>query len=550
MSVEDLHIGFGSGARFREVVHGLTFALHPGRCVALVGESGSGKSATARTLVGLTGDSAHVEAGRLSFGDTDLRGLGERAWRGMRGSRIGFVLQDALVALDPVRPVGRDIAEALRNHHTVPRTARHGRVVDLLAAAGVPEPDMRARQRPGVLSGGLRQRALIASALAADPEIVIADEPTTALDATVQAQVLELLAGMRAAGRGILLISHDLSVVSRLADDVLVLQNGHIVERGPARDLLSAPQHPYTRALLDAVPGRHTRGRRLAPSAPAVPVEPRPAPSAEREPVLRATGLVKDFRRPDGTVHRAVDDVSFDLHHGQTLGIVGESGSGKSTTARLALALQAADGGEVRVLGRPWSAMRERDRRALRSRVSVVDQDPLSSFDPRWDVERILLDVVPRERGVPAARRRERVADLLNQVGLADEVRARHPLTLSGGQRQRVAIARALAPDPDVIVLDEAVSALDVSVQAQILDLLTDLQRARGVSYLFISHDLGVIAHLSDRVLVMQDGRVIERGDPEQVFTDPQHPYTRQLVEAGQGFDVAAQPAGSGAARG
>ena len=537
LTVRDLRVGFESRDGVREVVKGVSFDLHAGRCVAIVGESGSGKSVTARTLVGLTGNGSVVSAERLALGDLDLTDQSPKSWRRIRGKRIGFILQDALVSLDPLRPVGREIDEALRLHGWGDRASRARKVVDLLASTDVPQPELRARQRPGQLSGGLRQRALIASAIALSPEIVIADEPTTALDVTVQAQVLALLNDMKSRGASLILISHDLAVVANLADEILVMSGGEVVEQGPAERILHRPEHPYTRSLINAVPGGHTRGERLAPQQEAVPdfhltpAKGRAVPDAAA-PVLQASHLVKRFTAPDGSSTLAVNDVSFELFRGETLGIVGESGSGKSTTARIALALESAEGGAVELLGEPWSRAREGRRRRLRTRISVVYQDPLSSFDPRWTTQRILRDAIPDDLGLSSAAENRRVRELLAQVALPESVLGRSPLYLSGGQRQRIAIARALAPSPDIIVLDEAVSALDVSIQAQILDLLVDLQGEYGLSYLFISHDLGVIHHMSDRVLVMKDGRVVEQGDAEQVFLRPAHPYTRQLVGA------------------
>ena len=537
--VDRLSVGFEARGAVRRVVRDVSFELGAGRCVAIVGESGSGKSVTARTLVGLTGAGAVVEAGALRLGEFDLTAQTPAAWRRIRGRRIGFIQQDALVSLDPLRRVGDEIGEALRLHGWRDRASRRRKVLDLLASVDVPNPELRASQRPHELSGGLRQRALIASAIALDPEIIVADEPTTALDVTVQAQVLSLLADMKRRGASIVLISHDLAVVAHLADEILVMRGGEVVEQGPAERVLGEPRHPYTRSLIDAVPGGHTRGERLAPQSEAAPrlVLHRPggdAPERDRatEPVLWAEELRKRFIAADGTPTHAVDDVSFELRRGETLGIVGESGSGKSTTARIALALETADSGDVRLLGEPWLSVSERRRRRLRSRISVVYQDPLSSFDPRWDTERILLDAIPAGDGLGRAAREERVRELLARVALPVEVLRRSPLRLSGGQRQRIAIARALAPSPDVIVLDEAVSALDVSVQAQILDLLVELQDEYGLSYLFISHDLGVIHHMSDRILVMRRGRVVEAGDSEQIFRNPGHPYTRELVSS------------------
>jgi peptide/nickel transport system ATP-binding protein len=429
------------------------------------------------------------------------------------------------------------------------RAARAGRVIELLRRVGVPLPEQRAKQRPDQLSGGLRQRALIASAIALDPDIMIADEPTTALDVTVQAQVLDELEKMKRRGASLILISHDLSVVARLADEILVMRGGHVVEQGGVADVLGRPQHEYTRALIAAVPSEATRGRALSAGAASADLggdlPDAQTDGGERRPeatgrVLVARDLVKRFVAPDGRVTRAVDGVSFTLRAGETLGIVGESGSGKSTTARLALALERLDGGDVRLLGQEWSSLPERKRRRLRPRISVVYQDPLSSFDPRWNVERILLDALRGERFPSADARRERVLELVRLVGLSPDVLQRFPLRMSGGQRQRVAIARALAPRPAIMVLDEAVSALDVTIQAQILDLLVELQRTSGVSYLFISHDLGVISHLSDRVLVMKDGVVVEQGDPDAIFRSPQHPYTKQLIASIPEFDPAA----------
>ncbi|MET4639789.1 ABC transporter ATP-binding protein [Mycetocola sp. 2940] len=540
LSVDNLNVGFSRDGAVRPVVKNVSFDLEEGRCVAIVGESGSGKSVTARTLVGLTGQNAVVDGG-IRLGNDDLTALSPRRWRSIRGRRIGFILQDALVSLDPLRPVGKEIEEALALHGWGDRASRKRKVLDLLTSVGVPSPGNRARQRPDELSGGLRQRALIASAIALDPEIVIADEPTTALDVTVQAQVLLLLEEMKQRGVSIILISHDLSVVAHLADEILVMSGGEVVEQGTAHAILTDPQHPYTRSLINAVPSRDTRGSRLSPATEVALAHTAAHANDEHAafdgPVLEADGLVKHFTAPDGTRTTAVNDVSFTLGRGETLGIVGESGSGKSTTARIALALEQADAGTVRLLGQDWSAVPEARRRRLRKQISVVYQDPLSSFDPRWNTERILLDSLPAGAFATAAAKRERVLALLAQVGLPDTVLNRFPLQLSGGQRQRVAIARALAPSPSIVVLDEAVSALDVSIQAQILDLLVDLQKEFGLSYLFISHDLGVISHMSDRVLVMKDGFVVESGTADQVFTAPAHPYTQELLGALQTLD-------------
>lgn len=528
--VEGLSIEFDG----QTVVHNLSFTLAPGKTLALVGESGSGKSVTARSLIGLAGAGARVSARTLSYGGQDLLGLSERGWRRLRGKGIGFVLQDALVSLDPLRAVGKEILEVLKAHNWGDRRSRGERVIELLDKVGVPEPRLRARQRPDQLSGGLRQRALIASALALSPGLVIADEPTTALDATVQAQILEVLQEIKARGDSLLIISHDLAVVAQLADEVLVLRHGVTVEQGPTEQVLRNPHHPYTRALLDAVPAEHARGTRLSPGQPAVNGLPRSG--ADSPLLLRASGLGKRYIGPDHQSRQVVDDVSFELRAGRTLGIVGESGSGKTTVARMVLGLLEPDAGRVEFLGQPWTAagserVTEKQRRLHRRDISVIYQDPLSSFDPRWSVGQILADALD-VAGFQAGQHVARISQLLEQVRLPAELATRRPLQLSGGQRQRVAIARAIASNPKVIICDEPVSALDVSVQAQVLDLLADLQASLGLAYLFISHDLGVIRHVSDQVLVMRHGKVVESARVEDLFNNPQHEYTRRLLGA------------------
>jgi peptide/nickel transport system ATP-binding protein len=386
---------------------------------------------------------------------------------------------------------------------------------------------------PHELSGGQRQRALIAAALALDPKLLIADEPTTALDVTVQAQILKLFDETRVRGKALILISHNLAVVSRMADEVIVMRHGEVVERGAADQIFGNPRHDYTRCLLDAVPSAHSRGKRLAPSSaprlslPAQAVLPERA-SSSSESLLQARGLVKRFRGPDKTWRTAVRGVSFALAPGETLGVVGESGSGKSTVARMVMALETPDEGEVLLNGAPWTALTEKQRQPQRRDISIVYQDALSSFDPRWTVERIIEDSI----GQDVAHRREQVGELLDLVSLSTAYRTRRPLELSGGQRQRVAIARVIASRPKIIVCDEPVSALDVSIQAQILDLLGDLKQQFGMSYLFISHDLGVVHHLSDRVLVMNRGETVETGEADDILLRPQRAYTQSLVAA------------------
>lgn len=521
--VEGLTIDVNQHGERKRLVSNISFRLSPGKVVALVGESGSGKSVTARALVGLSAPGCEVQARQLTFGDRDLLQLRERAWRELRGQDIGFVLQDALVSLDPLRSIGDEILESLNAHRWGTQQQRQARMLALLEKVGIPHPTLRARQRAGELSGGLRQRALIACALALDPPILIADEPTTALDTTVQAQIIALLQEIRQQGRGLLIISHDLNLVSHLADEVIVMHHGVVAEQGSAQQVLCHPQHDYTRQLLAAAPGARKPDHR------------RPRQPGEA-PVLVARNLHKTYTRAHHQI-TAVDAVSFQLHRGETLGIIGESGSGKTTTARMVMGLVEPDSGEVDFAGLPWvnpqaqPPVKEAQRRARRRALSIIYQDPLSSFDPRWSVRQILSDALD-VTGLPRSAQAERIATLLAQVRLPLSLAERWPQQLSGGQRQRVAIARALATEPDVILCDEPVSALDASVQAQILDLLSTLQAALGVAYLFISHDLAVIRHLCDRLLVMRDGRVVEQGTVQEIFSRPQHAFTRQLLAA------------------
>lgn len=539
IAVTGLTVSFGGVAAVDDV----SFTLVGGQCVALVGESGSGKSVTARALLGLTGGA--VTATELALDGQSLLDLSERAWRRIRGPRIGLVLQDALVSLDPLRPVGREIDDALRLHTRLTPAERRERVLEVLAEVGMPDPALRRAQRPGELSGGLRQRALIAAALALRPQVIIADEPTTALDAQVQRQVVDRLAALRDEGAAVLAISHDLEAVRRLADHVVVLRHGRVVEQGAVGTILDSPVHPYTQGLVAALPAGKPRGLRLSARVENPGDIERIQPESTRNahfdsdssPILRAEHLSRRFAGGPGRSAQsggtlAVDDVSFDLRAGETLGLVGASGSGKTTTARLLLGLDSPDEGHVELMGEEWNPLRERDRRPRRHLLGAIYQDALSSFDPRHTVGRIVVDALSAGRATRAGAHRDAVRRLLDDVGLPLGVESRYPATLSGGQRQRVAIARALAPRPRLIVCDEPVSSLDVTVQAQVLDLLDDLQREHSLAYVFISHDLDVIRHQSDRVAVMHDGRIVEQAPTEQLFTTPQHEYTRALLAA------------------
>ncbi|MDR4534237.1 ABC transporter ATP-binding protein [Glutamicibacter sp. PS] len=525
LTVENLSVDF-AGA---EAVRGVKLQLDSGECLGLVGESGSGKSVTARSLLGLSGGTVRADALRIA--GTDALALNERGWRALRGATVSMVLQDALLALDPLRPIGKEIADALRVHGRHPRAERRRLTLNLLEALGMDDPARRITARSGELSGGQRQRALIAQALIAEPQLVIADEATTALDTRLAALVLEQLRAVKQSGRGVLMISHDLAQVAQVADRIAVMRQGRIVETGPTAELLHNPTHEYTRMLLRAIPAGVPRHTPLSQLGERITLTPRndklPAAASDPTPALRVENLSKSF---DGIP--AVRQVSFELPRGQSLGLVGESGSGKTTTARMVLGLTTPDGGQVRVNGKLFTPLPERERRTARPQLGAVYQNPMASFDPRFTVGMLLADALSKGRNLRVAGQRTAITELLDTVRLPAKLAERYPFELSGGQRQRVAIARALAPAPKVLVLDEPVSALDVSVQAQVLDLLDEIQRTTGTSYLFISHDLAVIEHVSDRVAVMRGGQLVEQGTATQIFTQPQHEYTRSLLQA------------------
>ncbi|WAC68728.1 dipeptide ABC transporter ATP-binding protein [Microbacterium sp. SL75] len=490
------------------IVRGLDLDVAPGECVAIVGESGAGKSLSARALLGLVPEGLSWSTEALEIDGASAQSLTERDWRRLRGRRIALVSQDALVSLDPLRRVGAEVAEPIRIHEPAVRGgALVGRVHDSLRRVALPEPERRARQYPHELSGGLRQRALIASALSATPAVLVADEPTTALDATVQARVLALLRRIADDGVAVVFISHDLGAVARVADRVVVMHEGRVVETGVTAEVLASPRDPVTRELVAAV-SHEPLGR---------------APRADA-PIFTAEGITKRFGE-----RVAVDDVSFEVRRGRTLAVVGESGSGKTTLARLAVGVTRADAGRLRFVERDWTpgVARGADRR----RVQLVQQNPWGALDPRWSVGRTLAEAAAAG-GVPRAARRSAVAALLDEVGLSPAFARRRPAQLSGGQRQRVAIARALAVSPDLLVLDEPVSALDASVRAKILERLLDLQRERDLAMIFVTHDLDVVAAIADDVIVMKDGRVVDQGTVSCVFAAPRHPFTRELLAA------------------
>jgi len=521
LEVSGLTVSFGD----TPAVRGLDLSLSPGERVAVVGQSGSGKSTTAHAIIGLLPGSGRVTGGAIRWRGEDITRAGERRLRRLRGREIGLVPQDPMSNLNPVSRVGRQVAETLMAHGMSGRRQAWRQAVDMLGQAGIPEPGRRARQYPHEFSGGMRQRVLIAIALACRPDLLIADEPTSALDVTVQRQILDHLEKLTdELGTALLLVTHDLGLAVDRTSRVVVMSEGEVVETGPVRQVLTAPQEDYTKRLVAAVPS-------LA--------APKHSAATDVEPVLEVSNVSKEYRvRGRGGVLRAVDDVSFTVGRGRTTAIVGESGSGKTTTARMVLGLVPATSGTIRLDGAEIVALRGDRLRAARQAMQPVFQDPYASLNPMWTVERIIAEPLRTFRVGNRASRRAKVAELLDQVALPSAMSQRYPNELSGGQRQRVAIARALAIDPRLVVCDEPVSALDVLVQDQILDLLAKLQAELGLSYLFISHDLAVVRSLAHDVLVMRDGRVVEHGPVEQVLTAPADPYTRQLLNAVPGATV------------
>jgi peptide/nickel transport system ATP-binding protein len=515
VEVTDLTVGFGS----LRAVDGLSFRLEKGAALGLVGESGSGKSTVASALLGLHRGTGADVGGSVRVAGIDVQEASDADLRQLRGGKAAMVFQDPLSSLDPYYAIGDQIAEVYRVHARVSRRAARARAVEVLDRVGIPDAPRRSRSRPHEFSGGMRQRGLIAMALACEPDLLIADEPTTALDVTVQAQILDLLHTLREeTGLGLLLVTHDVGVAAESVDEILVMRHGRAVEHGPVGAVLGAPTEPYTRDLLGAVP------RVDAPRALSE------APSAPAEVVLEATGLRREFGRGK-RAFAAVDDVSLTIHRGETLGIVGESGSGKTTLGRMLVGLLQPTAGEIKPGG------------GVRPDVQMVFQDPVSSLNPRRSVGESIADPL-RARGERDEQRiRGRVRELLERVGLEGAHYDRYPHEFSGGQRQRVGIARALAADPRVIVCDEPVSALDVTTQAQVVALLGELQRELGLALVFVAHDLAVVRQVSDRVAVMRRGRIVEQGPADQVYDAPRDPYTKQLLAAVPALDpqVAAQ---------
>ncbi|WP_213770817.1 ABC transporter ATP-binding protein [Bradyrhizobium sp. dw_78] len=519
LSIEGLSIALPPGADRPHAVEQLDLKLNPGEITCLVGESGSGKSMVARAVLGLLPPRVRIAAGALRFGATDLVQADETRLRAIRGAEIGMIFQEPMTALNPLHRVGRQVDEVFRLHTDLSRRARRERVVQLLADVHLPDPERLYRAYPHQLSGGQRQRMVIAMALALGPKLLIADEPTTALDVTTQAQILAQLRELqRERGTSVLFITHDFGVVADIADRVAVLQRGRLVEEGRRDDVLRSPVHPYTRLLLAAVPRLQAPRRRAGNLGP---------------PLLEARNLRKTYPRRGfgGSATVALDDVSLVLRRGETLGLVGESGSGKSTLARILTCLARVDSGEILLGGEALARLGRRQLRPYRRRMQMVFQDPYASLDPRQRVGDIIAEG-PLIHGMSRAATRARVAELLNLVGLQETAAERYPHEFSGGQRQRIGIARALALEPEILVADEPVSALDVSVQAQVLQLLANIKGKLGLSMLFVTHDLRVALQVCDRIAVMRAGRIVEMGEAADVYAAPSHPYTRALFAA------------------
>ncbi|WP_127474061.1 ABC transporter ATP-binding protein [Microbacterium sulfonylureivorans] len=568
LQVRDLAVTFQTIDGPVHAVEGVDLEIAAGETLAIVGESGSGKSTTAMAVIGLLPGNGKVAGGSIMLEGEDLVGAPESIMRTVRGRSIGLVPQDPMSNLNPVAKIGTQIAETLLAHGLATRKNVDRRVVETLAAAGLPNAEDRAKQYPHEFSGGMRQRALIAIGLACNPKLLIADEPTSALDVTVQKTILDQLGRMTdELGTAVMLITHDLGLAAERASRVVVMNRGRIIEQGPARQILEDPQQPYTQALVKAapsvaavrlrpevfrtaVPGLPKPGATPTEAAgPAALAEPRAAEPAETaaeasapDNIVEVEGLTKVYKvRGSKEDFVAVNDVSFAIPRGETVAIVGESGSGKTTTARMMLKVVEPTSGAIRFDGMDVAALKGSDLKAFRQRVQPIFQDPYSSLNPMFSIERIISEPLEFYKRGSSKERAARVRQLLDDVALPQTMLRRYPSELSGGQRQRIAIARALALSPDLIVCDEPVSALDVLVQDQVLSLLRDLQREYGLSYLFISHDLAVVRLISDYVCVMKDGALVEAASSEEIFTNPRDPYTRRLLASipGNELDIA-----------
>ncbi|WP_026873626.1 ABC transporter ATP-binding protein [Inquilinus limosus] len=535
LSVRNLSTQVATPAGPRLVVEDLSFDLNPGETLCIAGESGSGKSMTSLSIMGLLPQPmARVAGGQVLLEGRDLLAFSERQMRRVRGGKIAMIFQEPMTSLNPVMSVGRQIGEAVRAHHKVDAGEARQTALEALQAVRISEPERRLRQYPHELSGGMRQRVMIAMALACRPKLLIADEPTTALDVTIQAQILELMRDLqRRFGTALILITHDMGVVAEMADRVVVMSQGRVVESGPVVPLFEAPQQDYTRQLLAAVPKLGQMAGRDAPLRAAAPA----LPAAANQPVVEVKDLTVRFDIAGGLLQRtvrrvhAVESLSFVLNPGETLALVGESGCGKSTTGKALMGLVPWRG-SIRIAGVEAAGLGPVALKPLRRNIQMVFQDPYASLDPRMTVGELVAEPLVIHGLAKGSELTDRVEWLFRRVGLAPELRHRHPHEFSGGQRQRICIARALSLSPKAIIADESVSALDVSVQARVLDLLHELQADLGLAYLFISHDMAVVEQISHRVAVMYLGQIVETGTRRQIFEDPRHPYTKKLMQA------------------
>lgn len=541
LSIRNLRVAFDTQSGSREVLHGVNLDVFPGETVAIVGESGSGKSTTASAVVNLLPGTGHVTQGSITLDGRELTGLSRTQMERLRGREIGYVPQDPMSNLNPVWSIGFQVKEAIRaNGIATGRKEVTQRAIEVLQQAGLADAAKRLHQYPHQFSGGMRQRALIGIGLAADPKLLIADEPTSALDVTVQRVILDHMAKLtREKGTSVLLITHDLGLAAERAEKIIVMQNGEIVESGPSREILQNPLHPYTQRLVAAAPS-------LASQRIQARAESRGIETTEDieglAPAIRVADLTKEYKIRQGgfrsEAFRAVDGVSFEIPRGKTLALVGESGSGKSTVAKMVLKLEDPTAGSIEIDGTNIASLSNRQAFALRRRMQPVFQDPYGSLDPLRNIGNTIAEPMEIHKVGDNASRRERVRELLDQVSLPQELATRYPNELSGGQRQRVAIARALALKPDIVVLDEAVSALDVLVQDQILQLLAELQSELELTYLFITHDLAVVRVAADMVAVMEKGRIVEQGTVDEIFANPAEEYTRRLLDAIPGATI------------
>ncbi len=553
LSVRDLKVAFKTDKTAKEVLHGINLDVYPGETVAIVGESGSGKSTTMHAVINLLPGTGEITGGSVQWNGRELVGIGRREMESIRGREIGLVPQDPMSNLNPVWSVGFQVEEAIRaNGLAKSKKDVRARAVEVLEQAGLQDAEKRMKQYPHQFSGGMKQRALIGIGLSAKPELLIADEPTSALDVTVQRVVLDHLAKLTSElGTAVVFITHDLGLAAERAEKLIVMYQGNIVESGPSRQILQDPQHPYTKRLVAAAPSLASRriGADAAiPAAPTSTFDVAALAEAETrggkvgEPLIEVENLRKVYKLRKGNFSSedfvAVEGANFTINRGETLALVGESGSGKSTIAKMVLQLEEPTGGSVKIAGKDTAKLSGRELFELRRTLQPVFQDPYGSLDPLHNIGNTIMEPLNIHKVGDMASRKQRVNELLDQVSLPRELATRYPNELSGGQRQRVAVARGLALKPDILVLDEAVSALDVLVQAQILDLLAELQRDLGLTYLFITHDLAVVRLIADRVCVMQQGKIVEQATTGEVFENPQQEYTRNLLAAIPGASI------------